>query len=82
MSLKSLAEKAARLPELDFDWPGPEQFDVTVFERDAKTHEGLQEYVARLRMRMREHTAAIATLKDAYMSLRDIILEAEVVLDR
>lgn len=34
MKLKTLAKKASRLPEIDFDWAGIEQVHEEVFEKD------------------------------------------------
>ena len=37
MKLADLARKASRLPDLEFDWAGLEQWDSAVFEREVKT---------------------------------------------
>ena len=73
MKLRVLAEKAAQLPILKFDWTGEDQ----IYE-DVKTHKNLVEYVGKLRYRMQLQTSAIVEIMNAYNLLRELILDAEI----
>ncbi len=78
MKLKDLAEKAARLPDLDFDWSGPEQYHPDVFLSETNDLPSLRIYVEKLKDRIADQSRAIMRLKKGYEILRDIILEADI----
>jgi len=78
MKLKDLAEKAARLPDLDFDWPGPEQYHSNVFLSETNDLPSLRVYVEKLKDRIADQSRAIMRLKKGYEALREIILETEI----
>jgi hypothetical protein len=78
MRLATLAQKARELPDLDFEWGGPEQWHDEVFDRCITTLPEAINYINDLRKRMAVQSHAISSLKDAYEKMKDIILEAEV----
>lgn len=78
MNLAELAKKAAALPDLDFNWGGPEQWHPDVFKREVKTLPDAIKYIEQLRQRMGEYALALHDLTEAYKQLRDVILEADV----
>ena len=77
MKLATLAKKAASLPEVPFDWGGPEQFHDDVFKREVKTLPEAIAYIDQLRIRMAAYSMALHDLCKAYEGMRDLILEAE-----
>lgn len=78
MKLATLAKKAAKLPDLDFEWPGVEQFSDFNFAEATKTPELLREYVDGLRQKMAAYSMAMHDLVEAYRQLKDLMLEARV----
>ena len=73
MKLKNLAKKAARLPELSFDWGGVEHYrDETINDNT------IMKYILAIKTRTTEHSKAIADIVDAYNQLKDIILETDI----
>ncbi len=78
MKLKTLAQKAAKLPDLEFDWTGEEQWHSTVYDREIVDLPSLIGYVKLLRNRMAEQSRILNEITDAYMKLKEIILEAEI----
>ena len=78
MKLKDLAEKATRLPDLDFDWSGPEQYHPDVFSSETNDLPALRIYVEKIKDRMADQSRAIVQLKKAYEILRDIVLETDI----
>jgi hypothetical protein len=78
MKLAVLAAKAARLPEIDFQWPGPEHFCQDVFDREVKTLPQAIEYIDDLRKSMAKYSMALHDLTTAYRTLRELMLEADV----
>lgn len=77
MNLKTLAKKAASLPNLDFDWKGIEQVHPEVFDREVIDLPSAIEYMRKLKERVAKQSFILKDLADAYMKLKDIILEAE-----
>lgn len=78
MKLAELARKASKLPDIDFEWPGPEQFSDYNFQEATKTHDDLVKYVDGLRQKMASYSMALHDLAGAYRQMRDLMLEAEV----
>lgn len=78
MKLSALAKKAAALPELEYEWPGPEHFSDYNFAEATSTPEKLRAYVDDLRKKMAEYSMALHGLQEAYRQMRDLMLEAEV----
>lgn len=78
MQLVELAKKAAKLPDLEFDWTGKEQWNEAVFDNKVETSEEIVKYIKALKGRVSEQSKMIHKLAEAYMKLKDIILEAEV----
>lgn len=78
MKLADLAKKAAKLPDLDFEWPGPEHFSDYNFDEATNSPEKLRAYVNGLREAMAKYSFALKDLVDAYQKMRDLMLEAEV----
>lgn len=78
MKLSALAKKAKALPDLDFDWPGPEHFHDSNFEEATNTPEKLRAYIDRLRQQMAKYSMALHDLTEGYRAMRDLMLEAEV----
>lgn len=78
MKLAALAKKAKELPDIDFEWPGPEQFSDYNFAEATKTPELMREYVDGLRKKMAAYSMAMHDLVEAYRKMRDLMLEAEV----
>lgn len=78
MNLKTLAEKAANLPDLDFEWAGVEQFHPEVFDREITDMPSVIGYVRELKERIAKQSMILHDLSAAYMKLKDIILETEI----
>ncbi len=78
MKVSDLARLAARLPEINFEWGGPECWHEDVFKRQVTDLPTMISYVEALKARAQAQTLAILELKMAYETLREIILEAEV----
>lgn len=78
MKLSELAKRAAALPDLEFDWAGPEQYSDYNFERATATPETQKLYLNELRRRLGEQSFALHKLANGYRQMRDLILEAEV----
>lgn len=78
MKLSDLAKKASELPDLDFEWTGPEHFHDDSFARATDTPDKLRAYVDELRKKMATMSMAIHETVEAYRKMRDIMLEAEV----
>lgn len=78
MKLKILAQKAARLPEIDFELGGGERWSDMNFKNEVKTLPEAICYIKILKERMSEQTDAIFELKTAYEAFKDILLEADV----
>lgn len=78
MKLSDLARKANRLPDLDFEWGGPECWHDDVFERQVQTLPEAIDYIKELKVRMEDHAGALRSVIEAYQCLKDIMLEAEV----
>lgn len=78
MKLSTLAEKAVRLPDLDFELLGPEHFSDYNFDKATNSPIKLKQYVNELRQNMAKYSLALHSLTSAYKGLRDVILEAEV----
>ncbi len=78
MNLRTLARKAANLPDLDFDWAGIEQFHSEVFERSITDLPSVIGYILKLKERISEQSFMLHELAAAYMKLKDMILEAEI----
>ncbi len=78
MNLKTLAKKASRLPEIEFDFAGVERWHPEVFKKEVKDLKSVIRYIDNLRGRMEEQSDAIKSLAEAYEKLREIILEADI----
>lgn len=78
MQLVELAKKAAKLPDLEFDWTGKEQWNEAVFDNNIETPEEIIKYIKALKGRVSEQSRMLHGLTKAYMKLKDIILEAEI----
>lgn len=78
MKLSDLAKKAAALPNLDFEWPGPEHFSNYNFEEATNSPEKFRAYVDTLRQQMAKYSMALHELTEGYRKMRDLMLEAEV----
>ena len=78
MKLSDLAKKAAALPDLNFDWAGPEQWHDGVFAKEVTTLPEAIKYIDALRKRMGEMSDGIFELRKAYEKMRDLMLDAEV----
>ena len=78
MKLKKLAEKAAKLPDLEFKWGGEEQWHFEVFDRKINDLKSSIEYIKKLKSRISQQSIMIHDLVDAYQAIRDVILEADV----
>ena len=78
MKLKTLAKKAASLPDLDFDWAGAEQFHSDVFDTNITDLPSVIGYIRELKERMAKQSFMLHELAAAYMKLKDMILEAEI----
>lgn len=78
MKLAELAKKAKVLPDLDFNWPGPEHFHNDNFDKATDTPEKLRAYVDLLRQQMAKYSMALHDLTEGYRKMRDLMLEAEV----
>ncbi len=77
MKLSDLARRAARLPVIDFEWGGPESWHEAVFKRTVTDLPTVISYVEALKVRAQAQTLALLKLKEAYETLRDLLLEAE-----
>lgn len=79
MKLSELAKKANSLPELNFDWPGPEHFSDYNFAEATNSPEKQLEYLDKLRKQMAKYSSALHDLVEGYRKIRDLMLEAEVL---
>ena len=77
MKLRELAKKAAQLPELEFDWAGPEQINDQLVKSELEVGNVI-EYILALKSRMSQQSIAIAELTKAYNQLKKIILDTEI----
>lgn len=77
MKLRELAKKAAQLPELEFDWAGPEQLNDQLVKSEFDEI-GIIDYIIALKHRMLKQSIAISELTKAYNQLRELILDAEI----
>jgi len=78
MNLKTLAKKASNLPNLEFNWAGIEQWHPEVFSREITDLPSAIEYIQKLKERVAAQSFILKDLADAYMKLKDIMLEAEI----
>lgn len=78
MQLKKLAEKAARLPSLEFDWAGGEQWNSDVFDREVIDLPSSIAYIKKLKARVSAQSLMLHDLVNAYSKIKDVILEADV----
>lgn len=78
MKLAELAKKAAALPELNYQWPGPEHFSDYNFDEATKTPEKMHAYLNELRKKMASYSMALHELTEGYRKMRDLMLAAEV----
>lgn len=78
MKLAELAKRAKKLPDLEFDWPGPEHFHQSNFDTATDSPEKLRAYVNELRGQMAKYSFALHELGEGYRQMRDLMLEAEV----
>jgi hypothetical protein len=78
MKLSELAKKANRLPDIEFQWTGAEQWHDEVFRTNVSSLPQAIDYINELRKRMAIQSYAIASLMDAYKKMKDVLLEADV----
>jgi len=71
MKLKKLAEKAAKLPDLEFDWGGAENATEEVLDQGVI-------YLKALKDRISAQSYMLHDLVEAYRKIKDVILEADV----
>ena len=73
-----LAEKAAKLPKVEFNFAGVEHYCSGVTNEALKDLPSTIEYIKKMKKRMWEQTQATQELIDAYNALRNVILEADI----
>jgi len=78
MQLKKLAEKATKLPELEFDWTGEEQWARETFDCEITDLPRSIAYIKILKERISAQSFMIHDLVEAYKGVKDVILKADV----
>jgi hypothetical protein len=77
MKLKELADLANEIPEVKFDWAGPEQYHSEVFKNEIERY-GILPYLEKLRERMADYAIALHTYGEAFNKLREIVFDMKV----